>query len=203
MKKRSQILGLNPTVGTGGATPEEMKTRGPMVTRSVNSPIGELILGATDLGLCILEFADRGSLITEMATLQKLLCCAVVPGNNPHLEQITDELNRYFNGELTKFATPLERRGTPFQMAVWDELLEIPYGNTISYTGLADRIGRPRAQRAVGRANGANRIAIVIPCHRVVQADGGLRGYGGGVWRKRHLLELERRHSLHDQDTRQ
>lgn len=197
-KKRSLIPDMDATVG---AIPEETNTGNPILTRSIDSPIGELILGATNLGLCILEFADRRSLTTEMATLQKLLCCTVVPGNNQYLDQIVDELKQYFNGELTKFSTPLERRGTPFQMAVWDGLLEIPYGKTISYGSLAERVGRPGAQRAVGRANGDNRIAIVIPCHRVVQADGGLRGYGGGVWRKHYLLELERRHASTIRDT--
>jgi AraC family transcriptional regulator of adaptative response/methylated-DNA-[protein]-cysteine methyltransferase len=191
MKNQSRIP--VPDVSVVVPTTEEQKTDSSIFTRLIDSPLGELILGATDLGLCLLEFADRRSLATEIAILQKLFRRAVVPGTNRYLDQIADELSQYFDGRLTKFSTPLEKRGTPFQLAVWDELLKIPYGKTISYARLAESMGRPGAQRAVGRANGDNKIAIIVPCHRVVQVDGGLRGYGGGLWRKRYLLELESR----------
>ncbi len=105
---------------------------------------------------------------------------------------MADELERYFAGELTTFETPLEVPGTEFQQAVWSALRDVPYGETISYGEQARRIGRPEAVRAVARANGDNRIAIIVPCHRVIGADGRLTGYGGGLWRKRRLLELER-----------
>lgn len=195
MTKRSQIPRLNTSVRDLGATPENAKPASSILTRSIESPIGELILGATDRGLCLLEFADRRTLSMEIITLQKLFRCAVISGNNRHLDHTVAELGLYFKGQLTSFSTPLEAPGTPFQTAVWNQLLRIPYGKTISYAMLAERVGRPGAQRAVGRANGDNRIAIIIPCHRVVQADGAMRGYGGGVWRKQYLLDLERQHA--------
>ena len=104
---------------------------------------------------------------------------------------MVDELRRYFEGELRRFETPLDLRGTAFQQKVWAALLTIPYGETRSYGEQARIIGEPSAVRAVARATGDNRIAIVIPCHRVVGADGSLTGYGGGLWRKRWLLDLE------------
>jgi methylated-DNA-[protein]-cysteine S-methyltransferase len=100
-------------------------------------------------------------------------------------------LDAYFRARLRAFDLPLRPCGTPFQLEVWDALGEIPYGDTTSYADLARRLGRPAAVRAVGRANGMNALAIVIPCHRVVGADGKLVGYGGGLWRKQRLLDLE------------
>ncbi|NUM39799.1 MAG: methylated-DNA--[protein]-cysteine S-methyltransferase [Armatimonadetes bacterium] len=101
------------------------------------------------------------------------------------------ELERYFHRELQRFETPIRLAGTPFERAVWEELLRIPFGETLSYAALAHRVGDPKATRAVGRANGANPLAIVVPCHRVVETGGGLGGYGGGLDRKRFLLDLE------------
>jgi len=109
------------------------------------------------------------------------------------IDRLATELVEYFAGSRREFEVPLVIRGTPFQETVWRALLAIPYGQTISYSELARRIGRAGAQRAVGLANGRNRLAIVVPCHRVVEQGGGLRGYGGGLWRKRYLLDLERR----------
>jgi AraC family transcriptional regulator of adaptative response/methylated-DNA-[protein]-cysteine methyltransferase len=174
-----------------GATPGGSKMLTRIVVTTVESPVGPLQLGATDRGVCLLEFTDRRGLPRELETLTKRFQSPIAPGSNEHVEQLADELRRYFAGELTRFETPLDLTGTPFQLKVWNELLNIPYGQTISYGQLAERIGRPGAQRAVGRANGDNRIAIVIPCHRVVQSDGKLRGYGGGLWRKQFLLDLE------------
>ena len=102
------------------------------------------------------------------------------------------ELDSYFTGELRHFSVPLVYPGSPFQVRVWNELLRIPYGETCSYEELARRVGSSSGQRAVGHANGLNRIAIVIPCHRVVNKDGKLGGYGGGLWRKQYLLDLEK-----------
>jgi AraC family transcriptional regulator of adaptative response/methylated-DNA-[protein]-cysteine methyltransferase len=117
----------------------------------------------------------------------------VVPGTNAHIARVERELKEYFAGTRQNFEVPLVLKGTEFQETVWQELLRIPFGQTISYEGLATRIGKPTAQRAVGLANGRNRIPIVIPCHRVIQKNGQLRGYGGGLWRKQFLLDLERR----------
>ena len=163
-----------------------------IVSSQIESPLGVLEAAATPEGICLLEFNDRRALKTQWATLRKRLNAAVVPGGNEHIEKLRDELSRYFAGRLTRFTVPLVISGTPFQEQVWNRLLRIPSGQTISYEHLAREIGRPGAQRAVGRANGDNRLAILIPCHRVVQKNGQLRGYGGGLWRKQFLLDLER-----------
>jgi AraC family transcriptional regulator, regulatory protein of adaptative response / methylated-DNA-[protein]-cysteine methyltransferase len=157
------------------------------------SPLGPLVLAANSEGVCMLEYSAPERLEAQLADLQKRFRCAVVPGRHPHLEQLKHELSSYFAGNLTEFRVPLVYPGSPFQMKVWDRLCQIPYGETLSYEALAQEIGAPRAQRAVGLANGQNRIAIVIPCHRVVNKNGQLGGYGGGLWRKKFLLELERR----------
>jgi len=163
-----------------------------IVVRSIATPVGAMQLGATSRGICLVEFADRRALPTELTLLTERLGCPIVPGTNPHVDDMECQLREYFDGVRREFTVPLEIIGTEFQRSVWKELIQIPYGQTCSYAQIAERIDRPGAQRAVGRANGANRIAIVIPCHRVVQCDGGLRGYGGGLWRKQALLDLER-----------
>jgi O-6-methylguanine DNA methyltransferase len=119
------------------------------------------------------------------------LRAAVVPGESEHHKQIRDELQEYFDARRTEFTVPLVRTGTAFEERVWDELLRIPHGETRSYEDIAREVGSPKAVRAVGRANGMNRIAVVIPCHRVLNKSGDLCGYGGGLWRKRLLLHLE------------
>jgi AraC family transcriptional regulator of adaptative response/methylated-DNA-[protein]-cysteine methyltransferase len=163
-----------------------------LVTR-VLTPLGPMVAGATDRGVCLLEFAERRRLETQVKRIQARLGCAVAPGEHPLLAQVQSELQRYFAGELRAFSVPLLMLGTEFQRAVWQELGNVPYGVTRSYDELARALGRVGAQRAVGRANGENPLAIVVPCHRIVRADGTLCGYGGGVWRKRWLLELEQR----------
>jgi AraC family transcriptional regulator, regulatory protein of adaptative response / methylated-DNA-[protein]-cysteine methyltransferase len=163
-----------------------------LFTQTIPSPIGDLIVGAIPQGVCLVEFLDRPYLPKEVATLQRRLACQVVTRNSEHLEMIAHELREYFSGRLNRFATPLAMPGTPFEKAVWQRLLQIPYGATATYSQIAEEVGRPRAQRAVGRANGENKIAIVVPCHRVIQVGGALRGYGGGLWRKQYLLNLER-----------
>jgi AraC family transcriptional regulator of adaptative response/methylated-DNA-[protein]-cysteine methyltransferase len=128
----------------------------------------------------------------EFAALRKLFDAPVVPGTNEHLETLRDELVKYFARSLQAFSVPVVYPGTAFQRRVWEQLLAIPYGETRSYEQIAVAVGEPKAVRAVGRANGLNRIAILIPCHRVVNKNGELGGYGGGLRRKRYLLELER-----------
>ena len=132
----------------------------------------------------------------NLQALRRRFGCAIVPGQHPSLERLRAELNEYFQGKRHEFTLPLASRGTPFQDKVWQELRRIRYGQTISYDELARRVGQPTAQRAVARANGMNCVAILIPCHRVIGKDGTLTGYGGGLWRKRLLLELERTGSL-------
>ncbi|HEV7282727.1 MAG TPA: methylated-DNA--[protein]-cysteine S-methyltransferase [Pirellulaceae bacterium] len=156
------------------------------------SPLGPLIAGATSKGICLLEFTDRRMLEAQFATVQRLFAAPAVPGTNEHLEQVKVELAGYFEGTTHEFHVPLVFPGTPFQKQVWDQLLAIPYGETRSYQDLAVAVSNPKAVRAVGRANGLNRIAIVIPCHRVVNKGGQLGGYGGGLRRKQALLDLER-----------
>lgn len=163
-----------------------------VVARWLESPLGPLVAAAMPEGVCFLEFTDRRALERQLATLRKRLDSPVVPGNNEHLDKLTEELGLYFAGKLTEFTVPLVIPGTPFQEAVWKRLREIPFGETLSYAVMARAIGRPRAVRALGTANGANRIAIVVPCHRVVRKSGDLGGYGGGLWRKAFLLKHER-----------
>lgn len=158
----------------------------------IETPIGPVIAAANDQGLCLLEFTDRRMLETQFRTLKKLFSCAIVPGDNAHLKQLRKELEKYFAGQLKVFSVPIVYPGSPFQERVWSELLRIPYGETRSYEDLARRVGSPNGHRAVGHANGTNRISIVIPCHRVVNKDGKLGGYGGGLWRKQYLLDLEK-----------
>ena len=176
-----------------GVTPAAARGTTPIVATLVPSPLGPLLAAASEAGLCMLEFADRKKLPDQAADLTRWFERPVVPGTHPHIEQTIGELTEYFAGERQSFEVPLDLRGTPFQEQVWRELLRIPYGKTISYEELATRIGRHGAQRAVGMANGRNRIPIVIPCHRVIQKNGKLRGYGGGLWRKQFLLDLEQR----------
>jgi AraC family transcriptional regulator of adaptative response/methylated-DNA-[protein]-cysteine methyltransferase len=177
---------------TFGLPPGRADEAACVVTAAVETPFGPMIAGATDDGICLLEFSDRRMLEAQVTRLARLLKQALLPGEHRYLAQLREELTSYFAGTLEAFTVPLVYRGTPFEERVWRELVRIPYGETVSYAQLAERVGSPGAQRAVGRANGMNRIAIVIPCHRVVNADGKLGGYGGGLWRKNWLLNLER-----------
>jgi AraC family transcriptional regulator of adaptative response/methylated-DNA-[protein]-cysteine methyltransferase len=178
---------------TFGQAPGKSRESDCLVTSWVESPLGPLVVAANNQGVCLLEFTDRRALETQFGAIRRCFECAIVPGRNQHLDQLTDELQRYFAGGLTDFRVPLVYPGSLFQERVWDRLRLIPYGETLSYEGLASSIGCPGAQRAVGHANGQNRIAIIIPCHRVINKNGKIGGYGGGLWRKKYLLDLERR----------
>ena len=171
--------------------PNKAAAATPVVVTRILSPLGPMIAGATETGVCLLEFADRRMLETQLERVRKWFGSPTLPGTNGHIEHLMEELDKYFTGQLREFTVPLFLRGTEFQIAAWNQLLKIPYGSTISYEAQARAMGRPRAQRAVGKANGDNRIAIVIPCHRVVKQNGDLCGYGGGLWRKKFLLDLE------------
>jgi AraC family transcriptional regulator of adaptative response/methylated-DNA-[protein]-cysteine methyltransferase len=175
-----------------GAAPGRARRLAPLVTRWLETPLGAMVAVAGDEGLCLLEFVDRRMLETQLARVRCRFRGPIVPGDNRHLDLAARELEGYFCGKPTRFAVPLSLRGTPFQEKVWRRLQEIPYGQTLSYAALAGEIGFSGAQRAVGRANGDNRLAIIVPCHRVVRSDGSLCGYGGGLWRKKWLLEHER-----------
>jgi AraC family transcriptional regulator of adaptative response/methylated-DNA-[protein]-cysteine methyltransferase len=176
-----------------GTTPGKGVDAEPILLHRLTTPLGPMIAGATDDALLLLEFADRRMLETEIAQVRSRTGRVAVPGVNDVIRRIGEELEAYFAGELREFTVPLETPGSDFQRSVWEELRRIPYGETRSYGDQARRLGQPpEAVRAVARANGDNRIAIIIPCHRVIGADGRLTGYGGGLWRKRRLLDLER-----------
>jgi AraC family transcriptional regulator of adaptative response/methylated-DNA-[protein]-cysteine methyltransferase len=177
---------------TFGKPPGRSRDAECLVTAWIETPLGPMIAGATEQGISLLEFTDRRMIETQLATLRKRFGCPVLPGESPHFAALKAELAEYFAGRLRKFTVPLVYPGSPFEEQVWNALLEIPYGETRSYEQMAQRVGKPAASRAVGSANGRNRIAIVIPCHRVVNKDGQLGGYGGGKWRKEMLLDLER-----------
>lgn len=148
-------------------------------SRLIDTPLGLMVAIADECALLLLAFENRGP--------------EIIPpqGQNAILDQIQQELDLYFAGKLEQFRTPLALNGTPFQKKVWEALQTIPYGETISYSQLAAWVGNPRGCRAVAQANGANRFAIIIPCHRVINQSGALGGYGGGLDRKEWLLDLE------------
>ena len=164
---------------------------GNIVFRNMDSTLGKMIAGATDKGAIFLEWHDRGGVERIKQRVEKRYKMPLVKGNNQHLDQLEKELAAYFKGKLKQFKVETDVTGTPFERKTWEQLLAIPYGQTRSYTQIAEKLGKPGARRAVGRANGANYLGIVIPCHRVIEANGNLRGYGGKVWRKKYPLELE------------
>lgn len=174
-----------------GASPRDASGLHPLLVRRIETPVGGFLAGATDRGIALFEFADRRMLRRNVAAVTRRLRGPMLPGPSPHLDRLAAEVEAYFAGKRREFEVPLDPQGTPFEREVWAELCRIPYGATRSYAEVAGAIGRPTATRAVARANGANRIAILIPCHRVIGADGTLTGYGGGLWRKRLLLDLE------------
>ena len=147
---------------------------------------------ADEKALYLLEFVDRRGLEREVERLRKRTKSAIVPGITEPIRAIEQELNQYFEGTLNVFHTPLFWLGTPFQKSVWEQLIAIPAGETRSYQDIANALGKPTACRAVAQANGANQLAIVIPCHRVINASGELGGYGGGLTRKNWLLTHEK-----------
>jgi AraC family transcriptional regulator, regulatory protein of adaptative response / methylated-DNA-[protein]-cysteine methyltransferase len=162
---------------------------------TIVTPIGEMVAGATKDGICLLEFSDRKTLSAQMEEIAGLLETTIKEGSNRHLRMLRRQLKEYFKGKRMKFSLTLLAPGTEFQKAVWNELLKIPYGSTRSYQEQADMLKNPLSVRAVAQANGANRLAIVIPCHRVIGSDGHLVGYGGGLERKKWLLDHEKKFS--------
>jgi AraC family transcriptional regulator, regulatory protein of adaptative response / methylated-DNA-[protein]-cysteine methyltransferase len=175
-----------------GTPPSKAEQVTCLLARWIESPLGPLLALADDDGLHLLEFVDRRGLENEVLHLRKRTGSFIVPGNHPHLDRISSEIKAYFEGTGRDFSVPLVVGGTPFEKSVWKQLRRIPLGDTWSYARLAKKLNNPSATRAVGRANGRNVLAIVIPCHRVIRADGTLCGYGGGVWRKQWLLDHER-----------
>lgn len=179
---------------TAGFSPENSLNKKLILTTRLLTPLGPMLAGVVDDRLCLLEFLDRPMLETQLKRITRAFNAAVVPGESELSTRLKVELDEYFAGRRTTFDIPLATRGTPFQEAVWQGLQAIPFGSTRSYTEQAAFIGKPAAVRAVAHANGDNRISILIPCHRVIGADGRLTGYGGGLWRKQYLLDLESGH---------
>ncbi|MDX1492727.1 MAG: methylated-DNA--[protein]-cysteine S-methyltransferase [Longimicrobiales bacterium] len=158
----------------------------------IATPLGAMLVAASEEAVHLLEFANRRGLPGQVRRLARSSGLLFAPGIGEWTGRVEEQLQEYFAGRRRSFDLPVALAGTDFQRAVWERLCSIPFGETRSYAEIAEAVGRPAAVRAVGSANGANALAIVVPCHRVVRADGSLSGYGGGVWRKRRLLELER-----------
>jgi methylated-DNA-[protein]-cysteine S-methyltransferase len=160
--------------------------------KTIQTPLGEMIACAVDKGICLLEFTDRKDVEKQFRSLSKALNAEIVAEEHIHFKQLEDELKEYFEGNREQFHIPLYTTGTEFQEKVWQLLREIPMGETRTYKQQSEFLGNPKAIRAVGTANGINKIAILIPCHRVIGSNGDLVGYAGGIWRKQKLLELEK-----------
>jgi AraC family transcriptional regulator of adaptative response/methylated-DNA-[protein]-cysteine methyltransferase len=176
-----------------GETPGDARNRPLLTATWIETPLGPMLAIAGDRGLELLEFVDRRALETELRELRRTLGSAIVPGEHPILQQTRQELSEYFESGRREFTMPLNQRGSDFQLKAWNALCRIPYGQTRSYADMAREVGSPAAVRAIGRVNGQNRIAIIVPCHRVIRSDGTLCGYGGGRWRKQWLLDHERK----------
>lgn len=175
-----------------GVSPKNSKEKHVIDFTRIETDSGTMVACATDKGVCLLEFSDRKGLETELKQLAKYHNANIVQGQNKYFKQLKEELDAYFEGRLKEFNVPLDISGTDFQKQVWQALVEIPYGTTSSYLRQAEVLGKPSSVRAVANANGMNKIAIIIPCHRVVGSDGSLTGYAGGLWRKRKLIDLEK-----------
>lgn len=175
-----------------GVSPKNSKEKHVIDFTRIETDLGTMVACATDKGVCLLEFSDRKGLETELKQLAKYHNANIVQGQNKYFKQLKDELDAYFEGRLKEFNVPLDISGTDFQKQVWQALVEIPYGTTSSYLRQAEVLGKTSSVRAVANANGMNKIAIIIPCHRVVGSDGSLTGYAGGLWRKRKLIDLEK-----------
>lgn len=173
--------------------PTEIRNGNILSFERFSTPLGPMIAIGNDEGIYLLEFTDRRMLETELKQLEKHFKSSILPGTNKYIQELKLQLNEYFEGKRKQFDIPLKLFGTEFQKKAWNALLTVPYGKTRSYKEQAQIINRPKAVRAVGTANGCNRIAIVIPCHRVIGENGKLTGYGGGLWRKKWLLDLEKK----------
>ncbi len=174
-----------------GVLPLHSKNKRIVNITHIETELGTMIAGATDKGVCMLEYADYKLLETELKQLAIFFQAPLVQGENVYFDMLRKQLEQYFKGELHEFDLPLDLVGTEFQKQVWLGLLQIPYGSTTTYGKQAELLGKPSAVRAIANANGKNKISIILPCHRIIGADGTLTGYGGGIWRKKKLLELE------------
>ncbi|MFA8343714.1 MAG: bifunctional transcriptional activator/DNA repair enzyme AdaA [Rhodothermaceae bacterium] len=178
---------------TTGFSPSDSKSKYVVNVIRIATPLGPMLAGATEQGVCLLEFTDRKMLETQIKRLKKYFNSEFLTAENKYIKQLDVELKEYFAGKRIKFDVPLVFPGTEFQMKVWKELLNVPFGKTRSYKEQAVALKNENGIRAVAKANGDNRISILIPCHRIIGSDGSLTGYGGGVERKKWLLEHERK----------
>ncbi|MEP1035381.1 trifunctional transcriptional activator/DNA repair protein Ada/methylated-DNA--[protein]-cysteine S-methyltransferase [Ekhidna sp.] len=167
-------------------------TEGQIITiNRIPTPLGPMMIGVTDEGLCLLEFTDRKMIETQLDVLKRRMKSEMITGKHVMIDEISSQLSEYFEGKRKVFDIPLVVPGTEFQQKTWDALIKIPFGVTRSYKQQAGVVGNVKAVRAVARANGENRISIIIPCHRIIGSDGSIVGYGGGVHRKQWLLKHE------------
>ncbi len=178
-----------------GESPVNSTAKNLILINRFTTPLGPMFVCATHQGVCLLEFVDRRMLETEFKDLQRLLCAKIIAGDNEHMECAKVQIGEYFSGVRSEFDFPLHTPGTEFQQSVWNALHDIPYGATATYQEQANRLNNPKGVRAVAAANGMNRVAIAIPCHRVIGSDGKLTGYAGGLERKKWLLDHEAVHS--------
>lgn len=162
-------------------------------TTKLDSPLGPIIVISDEDSLYLLEFIERRGLEFKIERLRIKTNSAIISGRTKAIDLIEQELESYFLGNLKDFKTPIHILGSPFQKRVWQELMRIPYGETRSYLDQANSISKPTAFRALANANGANQLAIIIPCHRVINNNGDLGGYGGGIYRKEWLINMEKR----------
>jgi len=174
-----------------GDSPTKTKDKNVILAERFVTKLGPMFVCATQDGICLLEFTDRKMLESEFKDLCKRLDAVIIPGKNKHIQLAKKEVKSYLTGNLKDFTVKLDAPGTEFQQSVWKVLRKIPYGKTWSYLDQAKKLKKPKAVRAVANANGMNRIAFIIPCHRVIGSDGNLTGYGGGLPRKKWLLEME------------
>lgn len=175
-----------------GTSPKNSKIRMVIDLKRIETPLGTMYACAIDEGICLLEFTDRKNVEKQFTSLSKALNAEIVQGDNKHFLQLEQELKEYFEEKRKTFDVPLYIIGTEFQQKVWQLLQEIPMGEIRTYKQQSELLGNLKAIRAVGTANGINKIAILIPCHRVIGSNGDLVGYAGGIWRKQKLLELEK-----------
>jgi len=175
-----------------GESPKHSVEQNIILISRITTPLGPMFICANDDGICLLEFVDKEKLEKEFADIQKHLKARIIAGENNHSKQVTIEIAEYFSGQRKTFDVDLNMPSTHFQNCVWSSLLDIGYGETVSYQYQAEKINNPKALRAVASANGANRIAIIVPCHRVIGKNGKLTGYGGGIERKRWLINHEK-----------
>lgn len=178
-----------------GQSPKNSKSKNIIIINRLTTPLGPMFVCATEKGVCLLEFVDRRMLETEFKDLQRLLNANIIIGENEHIKQVKKEIKEYFDGKRKIFDVKIETPGTNFQISVWNCLHKIEYGETTTYQKQAEKINNPKAIRAVASANGYNRISIIIPCHRVIGKDGKMTGYGGGIERKKWLIEHEHKNN--------